>query len=105
MAESYPALGLANGVACSRGNAVGFGKVGQGMKVAIYSDVVCPWCAIGKRRFESAMSRFEHADEVEVEWRAFELDPNALAAGGDYVGRLARKYGISREQAVAPTRT
>ena len=72
------------------------------MKVAIYSDVVCPWCAIGKRRFESAMSRFEHADEVEVEWRAFELDPNApRRREGDYVGRLARKYGISREQAVA----
>jgi len=72
------------------------------MKVEIFSDVVCPWCAVGKRRFEAALGRFEHADEVDVIWRAYELDPRAPARReGDYAGRLARKYGITREQAVA----
>jgi len=72
------------------------------MQVDIFSDVVCPWCAVGKRRFEAALGQFEHADEIEVVWRAFELDPNAPARReGDYADRLARKYGMSREQAVA----
>jgi predicted DsbA family dithiol-disulfide isomerase len=72
------------------------------MQVDIFSDVVCPWCAIGKRRFEAALGQFEHAEEIEVVWRAFELDPNAPARReGDYADRLARKYGMSREQAVA----
>ena len=70
------------------------------MKVEIWSDVVCPWCYIGKRRFEEALRRFAHADQVEVEWRAFELDPAAESAaageGADYADRLARKYGTSR---------
>jgi predicted DsbA family dithiol-disulfide isomerase len=69
------------------------------VKVEIWSDVVCPWCYIGKRRFEAALGRFEHRDGVEVEWKAFELDPSAVSAtappsaqDGDYAGRLARKY-------------
>ncbi len=71
------------------------------MKVEIWSDVVCPWCYIGKRRFESALARFAHRDEVEVVWRSFELDPNApRLREGDYADRLARKYGTTREQAV-----
>ena len=45
------------------------------MKVEIWSDVACPWCFIGKRRFESALENFEHKDEVEVEWRSYQLDP------------------------------
>ena len=47
------------------------------MQVEIWSDVVCPWCYLGKRRFESALAEFEHRDEVEVTWRSFELDPQA----------------------------
>jgi predicted DsbA family dithiol-disulfide isomerase len=71
------------------------------MKVEIFSDVVCPWCSVGKRRFEAALARFEHADEIEVVWRAYELDPQAPPVReGDYADRLARKYGMSREQAV-----
>ena len=46
------------------------------MKVEIWSDVVCPWCYIGKRRFEAALAQFAHRDDVEVEWRSFELDPS-----------------------------
>jgi predicted DsbA family dithiol-disulfide isomerase len=72
------------------------------MKVEIFSDVVCPWCAIGKRRFETALEGFEHAADVEVHWRAFELDPSAPAAVEvDAATHLANKYGMTREQAVA----
>ncbi|HVB04827.1 MAG TPA: DsbA family oxidoreductase [Acidimicrobiales bacterium] len=72
------------------------------MKVEIFSDVVCPWCAIGKARFEAALARFEHAAEVEVRFRSFELDPNAPRSSGvDSATHLANKYGMSREQAVA----
>ena len=72
------------------------------MQVEIWSDVVCPWCYVGKRRFESALARFEHLDEVEVFWRSFELDPaaprrRALAPAE----HLAKKYGMSVEQAEA----
>ncbi len=72
------------------------------MNVEIWSDVVCPWCYIGKRRFESALARFPHRDAVEVVWRSFELDPTAPARReGDGAERLAAKYGMSRQQAVA----
>jgi predicted DsbA family dithiol-disulfide isomerase len=72
------------------------------MKVEVFSDIVCPWCAIGKRRFEAALERFEHKDEVVVHWRAFELDPTAPSVpGGDLASYLAQKYGTTREQAVA----
>ena len=72
------------------------------MKVEIWSDVVCPWCYIGKRRFESALQGFPHRDEVEVAWRSFQLDPSAPPQSpGNLADRLARKYGVSREQAEA----
>ena len=44
--------------------------------VEIWTDLVCPWCLIGKRRFEAALAGFEHRDEVRLTWRAFELDPD-----------------------------
>jgi len=63
--------------------------------VEIWSDVVCPWCYIGKRRFEQALARFEHRDETEVRWRSLELDPSASTSGErDYVTHLAGKYRI-----------
>jgi predicted DsbA family dithiol-disulfide isomerase len=72
------------------------------MKVEIWSDVVCPWCYVGKRRFETALASFEHRDDVEVRWRSFELDPDAPAVReGDPVQGLADKYGMSRAQALA----
>ena len=72
------------------------------VKVEIWSDVVCPWCYIGKRRFEQGLAAFAHRDEVEVIWRSFELDPDAPRdSGEDTVDRLARKYGMSRDAAVA----
>ncbi len=68
--------------------------------VEIWSDVVCPWCYIGKRRLESALEAFEHRDEVTVLWRSFELDPEApKAVDGTASERLAAKYGMSLERA------
>jgi predicted DsbA family dithiol-disulfide isomerase len=46
------------------------------VKIEVWSDVVCPWCYIGKRRLEHALRDFEHADEVEVTWRSFQLNPD-----------------------------
>lgn len=70
------------------------------MKVEIWSDVVCPFCYIGKRRLEKALSEFSHREQVEVIWRSFELDPEAAKnPSGDILNMLTSKYGITREQA------
>ena len=70
------------------------------MDVEIWSDVVCPWCYIGKRRFEHALAAFDHREDVKVTWRSFQLDPSAPATSeGDPVERLAAKYGMSLAQA------
>jgi predicted DsbA family dithiol-disulfide isomerase len=74
------------------------------MKVEVWSDVVCPWCYIGKRRYEAALARFEHRDEVELVWRSFELDvsaPGSSAEQGTYAERLATKYRCSVIEATA----
>lgn len=64
------------------------------MHIEIWSDIACPWCYIGKRRFEGALEQFEHADQVEVTWRSFELDPHAPARRPvGVVEHLAAKYG------------
>jgi predicted DsbA family dithiol-disulfide isomerase len=74
--------------------------VGKDMQVEIWSDIVCPWCYIGKRRFERALASFEHADSVAVSYRSFELDPAVPASrSGSHAEHLARKYGMSVEQA------
>ena len=68
------------------------------LKVEVWSDVVCPWCYIGKRRFEAALARFAHHGEVELVWRSFELDvsaPPSAAEQGTYAQRLASKYRCS----------
>jgi predicted DsbA family dithiol-disulfide isomerase len=70
------------------------------MNVEIWSDIACPWCYVGKRRFEAALAEFEHQDEVRVTWRSFELDPSAPAEReGDRAERLAEKYGMTVERA------
>jgi predicted DsbA family dithiol-disulfide isomerase len=88
--------------------------VGPGVDVEIWSDVVCPWCAVGKRRFEAALARFKHRDAVVVRWRAFELDPTTVSPApgapvepGGYVRRLAAKYGggTARAQQMLDTMT
>jgi predicted DsbA family dithiol-disulfide isomerase len=76
------------------------------MNIEIWSDIACPWCYVGKRRFESALAGFEHRDDVEVTWRSFELDPSAPAEReGDRAARLAEKYGITVERAREMERT
>ena len=66
------------------------------MRIDAWSDVVCPWCAIGKAHLEQALERFEHAGDVELVWRSFELDPGAPASReGAYERLLAAKYGAS----------
>jgi predicted DsbA family dithiol-disulfide isomerase len=70
------------------------------MDVEIWSDIACPWCYIGKRRFEAALAGFEHRDDVHVTWRSFELDPDApQERTGDRAERLAKKYGMTIERA------
>jgi len=72
------------------------------IQVEIWSDFVCPFCYIGKRRFERALDQFEHKDEVKVVFRSFELDPHAPQIQDQNVHeRLAEKYGMSLEQAKA----
>lgn len=69
-----------------------------GMKIEIWSDVVCPWCYIGKRRLERALEGFEQ--DVEVLWRSFELDPSAPTEPlGKLDEHLAEKYGTTIERA------
>src|SRR3712207_3001746 len=72
------------------------------MNVEIWSDIACPWCYVGKRRFEAALKQFEHADDVVVTWRSFELDTAAPPERDeDSATHLAHKYGTSVEQAHA----
>jgi predicted DsbA family dithiol-disulfide isomerase len=74
--------------------------VASGVQAEIWSDVVCPWCYIGKRRFEKAVASFGRP--VEVVWRSYQLNPGAPAVSqGSSVERIARKYGIPVEQATA----
>ncbi|MDF2958328.1 MAG: oxidoreductase [Paenibacillus sp.] len=71
------------------------------MKVEIWSDIACPFCYIGKRRFEAALEQFPNKQDVEVVYRSFELDPNAKRdVNHDVHDMLSSKYGMSREQAI-----
>jgi predicted DsbA family dithiol-disulfide isomerase len=72
------------------------------MRIEIWSDVVCPWCFIGKRRLERALDGFAHRDGVEVVFRSFELDPSAPAQASERMDEvLARKYGGGLDNARA----
>lgn len=72
------------------------------MDVEIWSDIVCPWCYIGKRRFEAALDELPDAHEVSVRYRSFELDPGRASHPEEPLDRmLARKYGVSADQAAA----
>lgn len=72
------------------------------MQVEIWSDVACPWCYIGKRRFEGALKQFEHRDQVEVIWRSYQLDPGAARTSGQTLHDvLEKKMHLSREKALA----
>ncbi len=74
------------------------------MKVEIWSDFMCPFCYIGKRRFEQALDQFAGKGETEVIFRSFELNPQASnGESGNVHAMLAQKYGMSLEQARAST--
>lgn len=63
------------------------------MRIDVWSDVVCPWCYLGKARLEQAIAQLDFADEVEVHWRAFQLDPTATPEPKDLGTAIDRKYG------------
>ena len=66
------------------------------MRIDVWSDVACPWCYVGKRNLEQALAELDLADEVEVRWRAYELDPGAPASSSLSMSEvLSRKYGVS----------
>jgi predicted DsbA family dithiol-disulfide isomerase len=67
------------------------------MIIDIWSDVVCPWCFIGKRRLEKALSLFEHRDQVTIRHRAFQLQPD-ITSTVDTKSYLAQKYQMAQEQ-------
>jgi len=74
-------------------------KANTKMKVEIWSDVMCPFCYIGKRRLEAALAQFPHRDQVEVVWKSFQLDPNLKTEPAKSVKQsLAEKKGWSPEQ-------
>lgn len=70
------------------------------MKVEIWSDVMCPFCYIGKRRFEAALGQFPDRDKIEVEWKSFQLDPSLTKVSGQNIHEyLAERKGMSVDQA------
>lgn len=69
------------------------------MRIDIWSDIVCPFCYIGKRHFEQALETFEHADDVDVVWHSFELDPTTpREATAPLAQKIADKYGMTLAQ-------
>jgi len=70
------------------------------MKIEIWSDIMCPFCYIGKRHFEAALKEFPHADSLQIEWKSFQLDPTIpkMEERVDVYQYLADKKGMSLEQ-------
>jgi predicted DsbA family dithiol-disulfide isomerase len=74
----------------------------QQLELQVWSDIACPWCFVGKRRLETALSQLGDGDQVAVRYRAFELDPAApprYPEQPSYLARLASKYGLSEKRA------
>ena len=92
-------------MAVRRGKARACQPVTHRMQVEIWSDIVCPWCYLGKKHFEQALSQFGHRDEVDVVYRSFELDPSAPSGETTPTAELlAGKYGMTAAQAEAAQR-
>ena len=71
------------------------------MKIDVWSDIMCPFCYIGKRKLEGALLQFEHKDDVQVVWHSFQLDPTiTFQPGKDLYTYLAERKGASREWSV-----
>lgn len=70
------------------------------MKIEIWSDIMCPFCYIGKRRFDEAIAQFEHKDQVEIIWKSFMLSPELKTDPSKNINQfLAEHKGISLEEA------
>jgi predicted DsbA family dithiol-disulfide isomerase len=63
------------------------------MRIDIWSDIVCPWCYLGARRLDAAITELDWGDEIEIVWRAFQLDPTSPTTPGDLKQAIERKYG------------
>lgn len=73
--------------------------IGKKMKVDIWSDVQCPFCYIGKRKFEAALAKFPNGKDIEIEWHSFQLDPDITPQPGkDVYTYLAERKGMTVEQ-------
>lgn len=68
------------------------------IKIDIVSDVVCPWCTIGYKRLEKAISELGIQDQIEIEWQPFELNPNMPSEGQNIQEHISEKYGSTLEQ-------
>jgi len=68
------------------------------IKIDIVSDVVCPWCTIGYKRLDKAISDLGIQDQIEIEWHPFELNPNMPKEGQNVQEHLTEKYGSSLEE-------
>lgn len=74
----------------------------RGVRIDVWSDILCPFCHLGRRHLEIALEQFEHRDEVGVVWHSFQLDRDAAPVeDGPVIDRIAAKYGAPREQMVA----
>ncbi|MDO6853694.1 DsbA family oxidoreductase [Cellulophaga lytica] len=72
--------------------------MGDKIKIDVVSDVVCPWCAIGYKRLEQAITEMGIQDKIELEWQPFQLNPNMPTNGQDLEEHITEKYGSSPEQ-------
>jgi predicted DsbA family dithiol-disulfide isomerase len=63
------------------------------VRIDVWSDIVCPWCYLGARRLDAAVTRLGWGDDVEIVWRAYQLDPSASSEPGDLRQAIERKYG------------
>lgn len=74
------------------------------MNVEIWSDVMCPFCYIGKRKFENALEQFPHKNKINIIWKSFQLDPTTVTDPSlNTIEHLAHKKGWSKEQAAETT--
>jgi predicted DsbA family dithiol-disulfide isomerase len=71
------------------------------MRVEIWTDIACPWCYIGKARFERGLAGFAHRDQVEVLHRSFELNPTAETGSTPIIDAVAAQYGRTRDEQIA----
>lgn len=74
------------------------------MKIEVWSDIMCPFCYIGKRNYEKALVQFEGRNDIELIWKSYQLDPSLPTEGGkdiDVYEYLSSRKGISKPQVQA----